>query len=66
MLTLSAQLRGGEPLPDWLRFDSVAATFSGEDVPHFEEELHVEITATDNDGVSTTGVLVIRRSSHAL
>ncbi len=61
VLTLSARMRDGEPLPGWLRFDAVAATFRGETVPHFDDEIHVEITATDNDGVSTTGVLVIRR-----
>jgi AAA family ATP:ADP antiporter len=62
VLTLTARMRGGEPLPDWLRFDAVAATFRGDAAPHFDDEIYIEVIATDNDGVTATGVLIIRRA----
>jgi hypothetical protein len=61
VLTLSARCHGGSPLPGWLRFDAHQHRFHGDGVDWTEDELVVEVFATDNDGVSTSGTFVIRR-----
>ena len=63
VLTLSASGANGTQLPSWLRFDVHRHRFHGEPVGEISEELIVEIIATDNDGVSVTGLLVIRRAT---
>jgi AAA family ATP:ADP antiporter len=63
VLTLSASGANGTQLPSWLRFDVHGHRFHGEPVGEISEELIVEIIATDNDGVSVTGLLVIRRAT---
>jgi hypothetical protein len=54
--TLSATLDGGDPLPDWIIFDGATATFSG--IPANEDVgiISVEVTNTDEDGLSTSDV----------
>ena len=47
-LTYSAKLSNGDPLPSWLTFDTISATFSG--TPLIIEYLPVVITATDTAG----------------
>lgn len=51
MLTFSATLADGSPLPSWLGFDPEALTFSG--TPDFTGLLHVLVTAKD------TGNLIV-------
>jgi AAA family ATP:ADP antiporter len=61
VLTLSARCHGGAPLPAWLRFEAHEHRFHGEGVDLQEDELVIEVSATDNDGVTTSGTFVIRR-----
>ena len=44
-LTLTASLGNGNPLPDWLNFDPVSATFTG--TPTEPGSIIVKVTATD-------------------
>jgi len=63
VLTLTARCADGSPLPQWLRFDHHHLRFHCHG-DHFEfDELHIEVTATDNDGESVSGTFVIRRVS---
>ena len=64
VITLSACAPGGAPLPGWLRFDAMRHRFHGTPVEWVEEELVIEVVATDNDGVTTSGTFVIRRRSY--
>ena len=63
VLTLSASGANGAQLPAWLRFDVHGHRFHGQPAGEIDEELVVEVMATDHDGVSVTGVFVIRRVS---
>jgi hypothetical protein len=56
-LTYSARLSDGSPLPAWLTFDPITATFSG--IPSLIEYLPVVITATDTAGASVSTDLKI-------
>ncbi|MEI7501278.1 MAG: putative Ig domain-containing protein, partial [Bacteroidota bacterium] len=49
-LTYGAKLTNGNPLPTWLSFDSITATFSG--IPPIIETLNIKVTATDTAGAS--------------
>jgi AAA family ATP:ADP antiporter len=53
VLTLSAALASGEPLPHWITFDARRSIFRGQ-VPAsmFEAQTEVEVTATDLEGSS--------------
>ncbi len=56
MLTLSATLASGEPLPQWLTFRPKAATFEGRVPGEIQREhTEVEVKATDLDGSSASG-----------
>ena len=58
-LTYSAKLLNGNPLPSWLTFDTITATFSG--TPVSLGNLYVNLKATDTAGASTSttmGILV--------
>lgn len=61
VLKLSARGQNGIALPAWLNFDAHGHRFHGEPLGVIEEELVVEVVATDNDGVSVCGIFVIRR-----
>jgi AAA family ATP:ADP antiporter len=56
ILTLTASLASGDPLPRWLAFDPRKALFQGQ-VPGGldHEQTEVEVTATDLDGSSARG-----------
>lgn len=54
VLTLSARLGNGEPLPAWLAFDPERFLFSGIPPGDLSEALVVEVTATDVDGFSAS------------
>ena len=68
MLTLSAALTGGRPLPGWLRFNANTATFRGR-VPsdHGNPRTEIEVIATDFEGLSASGSFVVhhRRADDA-
>jgi hypothetical protein len=61
-LTYSAKLSHGDPLPSWLTFDTVTATFTG--TPLLIEYLPVVITATDTAGASDSTDLKISVLPH--
>jgi hypothetical protein len=58
-LTYSAKLANGNPLPSWLAFDTISATFTG--TPVNSGTLDIRITAADTAGASdsTTFKLII-------
>lgn len=58
-LSFTATLSNGNPLPAWLAFDTLSATFSG--TPPVKETLTIRLTATDTAGasVSTTFKLFV-------
>ena len=55
MLTFSATLSGGTPLPTWLSIDPATGILSGTPVNADVGALTVDVTATDAAGASTTG-----------
>ena len=56
-LTYSAKLLNGNPLPSWLAFDTLTATFSG--MPPSLGNLYINVTATDTAGASVLTTMVI-------
>lgn len=55
VLTYTALLADGSPLPPWLSFDSGTVTFSGTAPdPFFGEAFDIHVTATDAGGLSAT------------
>jgi Ca2+-binding RTX toxin-like protein len=48
VLTLSASLPNGDPLPSWISFDSATGTFSGTPPGEVAEPILVYVTATDS------------------
>lgn len=61
VMTLSARRADGGPLPDWLGFDHHHGRFHAKAVDVEFEELVIEVTATDHDGMSASGTFVLRR-----
>jgi hypothetical protein len=59
-LSYSSRLSNGNPLPDWLTFDSLGQTFSG--TPADVQVLNIRVTATDTAGAmaSTTFKITVR------
>ena len=51
-LSYNAKLTNGNPLPSWLTFDSISATFTG--IPSVIETLNIKVTATDTTGASVS------------
>jgi len=56
-LAFSAKLTNGNPLPDWLTFDTLTASFSG--TPPLAEVLNIRVKATDTAGANTSTTLKI-------
>ena len=61
-LTYDAKLTNGNPLPSWLTFDTVSATFSG--TPSILEILNIKVTATDTAGASASTTFEITVTPH--
>ncbi|PRY84331.1 choice-of-anchor Q domain-containing protein, partial [Mongoliibacter ruber] len=61
VLTYSAQLVGGDPLPTWLNFDPITRTFSGTPGNADVGQIDIEVTADDGNGgsVSDTFTLIV-------
>jgi hypothetical protein len=57
-LTFSATLFNGNPLPDWLDFDTIAATFFG--TPDIVQTLNIKVIATDSAGASVSETFKIK------
>lgn len=47
VITLTAQLSTGAPLPNWLHFDSRSGTFQAEPPQRYRGDLHIVVIATD-------------------
>ncbi len=60
VLTLSAQLPGGEPLPSWVSFHANTRTFRGKVPSSNQTEIEIEVVARDFDGLSASGSFLIR------
>jgi VCBS repeat-containing protein len=58
-LSYSAALESGDHLPDWLRFDAQAGTFSGTSANGDVGELQLAVTATDLAGASASQVFAL-------
>lgn len=57
-LTYHAELSNGNPLPEWLSFDTIAATFTG--IPDMLQTLNINIRATDTAGAFALTTLNIK------
>ncbi len=57
VLTLSAQLPNGDPLPAWLSFDAVSGLLSG--TPSVAGDVQIQVTATDTGGLSVSDVFTL-------
>jgi AAA family ATP:ADP antiporter len=62
VLTLSARLVDGAPLPNWLEFDAHHGRFHAQAVKMVDEQLQITVIATDHEGLSASGTLVLRRT----
>ena len=59
-LTLSATLKDGSPLPDWLTFEPSNNTFSGTPLFRHKEKLRIKVSASNGvDTVSTKFTLTV-------
>jgi Ca2+-binding RTX toxin-like protein len=54
ILTYSATLAGGAPLPSWLTFNATTGTFSGTPTNGDVGNLSIQVTATDTAGATAT------------
>ena len=54
VLTYSATLAGGAPLPSWLSFDPITRTFSGTPLNGNVDTLALTVTATDQSNLSAS------------
>jgi len=54
VLSLSATLANGDPLPEWLAFDALTGEFSG--IPNHSDvgTVSIRVTATDREGATTS------------
>lgn len=59
ILTYSATLENGNPLPSWLKFDPVTRTFGGTPANANVGNFTIEVRATDNDGISAIDTFVL-------
>lgn len=59
ILSLSASLVNGSPLPNWLSFDAATATFLGNPTYDDGGQIAIKITATDRAGQSVSEVLAL-------
>jgi uncharacterized delta-60 repeat protein len=62
LLTVTATLADGSPLPSWLQFDSNALTFSGV-APVGTPDLQLRVTAVDPGGLSVLDTFALRTSA---
>ena len=62
-LALSATLSNGDPLPDWLHFNTTTGQFSGTPGPGDIGAITVRVTATDTSTATTSDDFIINVSS---
>jgi Ca2+-binding RTX toxin-like protein len=66
VLSFSAQLTDGSPLPAWLNFDPAMRTFSGMPSDSDAGVLEIEVMATDRGGASSSSSFSINVDLHAV
>ncbi|MGI9211511.1 MAG: putative Ig domain-containing protein, partial [Methylococcaceae bacterium] len=59
VLTLSVNLEGGQPRPDWLKFDAVTGSLTGTPGVDQEGVYTLVVTATDRAGATATAPLTL-------
>ncbi len=62
-LALSARVHGRNELPNWLEFSPGRRLFSGKPPGKLEDELVIEVTATDLDGLSVSDTFTVRQAA---
>jgi len=60
VLSVSAQLSDGLPLPEWLNFDARQLIFAGTPPAGTAAQIEVELEATDMDGLTARAVFQLR------
>jgi hypothetical protein len=60
VLSISAQLSDGSPLPEWLHFDSRQMSFVGKPPAGTAGQMEVELEATDMEGLTASEVFRLR------
>ncbi len=60
VLTVSAQLSDGSPLPEWLHFDSRKMILVGKPPAGTAGQMEVELEATDMEGLTASGIFLLR------
>lgn len=60
VLSISAQLSDGSPLPEWLHFDSRQMSFVGKPPAGTAGQMEVELEATDMEGLTASQVFRLR------
>jgi AAA family ATP:ADP antiporter len=63
VLTFSAQLATGEPLPPWVRFEPAHRRFHGQAPDSASGSLEIEVVATDFEGLSASGTFFVYHAS---
>jgi len=66
VLTYSATLSNGDPLPAWLSFNAATRTLSGTTSLGMLEQTGIQVTATDQAGASASDVFVINVATQNL
>jgi AAA family ATP:ADP antiporter len=59
VMTFSAQLATGEPLPSWVRFEPDSRRFRGRVPKSAAGHLEIEVVATDFEGLSASGTFFV-------
>jgi len=59
VITFSAQLATGEPLPSWVRFEPDARRFHGRVPKSATGHMEIEVIATDFEGLSASGTFFV-------
>ena len=63
VLTFSAQLATGEPLPTWVRFEPASRRFHGRAPESAQGSIEIEVIATDFEGLSASGTFFVYHAS---
>ena len=59
VLSYTARLSSGDPLPAWLDFDATTQSFSGTPPNGSSGDLDIEVTATDSGGLSVSDSFIL-------
>ena len=65
LLTYSAQLASGTPLPSWMVFEAATLTFRGRVPADAGGFLEIEVVATDIESLSASGSFFVYHTAEA-